>query len=82
MREGMPADIVIYDFEALTLLPAEVTHDFPANEWRRTRKATGYRYIIVNGETTFIDGECTGATPGRLLRHGYGSAQPMLAAAE
>ena len=82
LREGMPADIVIYDFEALTLLPAEVTHDFPANEWRRTRKATGYRYIIVNGETTFIDGECTGATPGRLLRHGYGSAQPMLAAAE
>jgi len=24
----------------------------------------------VNGEITFEDGKCTGATPGKLLRHG------------
>ena len=32
----------------------------------------GYDRIIVNGVTTFIDGECTDATPGKLLaaRHG------------
>ena len=82
LREGMPADIVIYDYDKLEMLPPEIAHDFPANEWRRTRKATGYRYIMVNGETTFVDGECTGATPGRLLRHGYSSPAPMLAAAE
>ncbi len=70
IREGMPADIIIYDFEALSLGPVETAHDFPANEWRRIRKAHGYRYTLVNGETTFVDGECTGATPGRLLRHG------------
>ena len=34
------------------------------------QKAVGYDRIIVNGATTFIDGECTDATPGKLLRHG------------
>ena len=73
IREGMPADIVVYDFENLKLLPVETAHDFPADEWRRIRKAEGYRYILVNGQTTFIDGQCTGALPGRLLRHGRDS---------
>lgn len=82
IREGMPADIVIYELDKLELLPAEIAHDFPADEWRRIRKARGYRYTLVNGVVTFIDGECTGATPGRLLRHGYGAPVPMRAAAE
>ena len=30
------------------------------------------RYIMVNGEITFEDGEPTGAFPGRLLRNGRG----------
>jgi hypothetical protein len=25
---------------------------------------------MINGEVTFQDNQCTGATPGRLLRHG------------
>jgi hypothetical protein len=29
--------------------------------------ADGYRYIMVAGEITFVDGECTGATPGAVL---------------
>jgi N-acyl-D-amino-acid deacylase len=82
LREGLPADVVIYDFEQLDMLPAEIAHDYPAGEWRRIRKARGYRFIIVNGETTFIDGECTGRTPGTLLRHGLGRSEQLLAAAE
>jgi N-acyl-D-aspartate/D-glutamate deacylase len=81
LREGMPADIVIYDFDALEMLPAEIAYDYPAGEWRRIRKAQGYRFIIVNGETTFVDGACTGATPGRLLRHGAAET-PRAAARE
>ncbi len=27
--------------------------------------------IIVNGVETFEEGRCTGATPGKLLRHGH-----------
>ena len=70
IAEGMPADILVYDYEELDSLPAERVWDYPAGEWRLIQKAKGYNYIIVNGEVTFIDGECTNATPGRLLRHG------------
>jgi len=70
IAEGMPADILVYDYEALESLPQERAWDYPAGEWRLIQKARGYDYIIVNGVITFIDGECTDATPGRLLRHG------------
>ena len=50
--------------------PVEIVHDLPGNEWRRVQRAEGYRHILVNGAVTFTDGECTQATPGKLLRHG------------
>ncbi|MCC6295829.1 MAG: amidohydrolase family protein [Pseudomonadales bacterium] len=70
LEVGRAADIVIYDFENLRMLPTEIVHDLPGNEWRYVEKAEGYRYIMVNGELTFVDGVCTGAIPGKLLRHG------------
>lgn len=73
LREGAPADIIIYDFANLKRVPEvdyEIAHDFPANEWRRIQRAEGYRWIMVNGKVTFKDGQCTGATPGQLLRLG------------
>jgi N-acyl-D-amino-acid deacylase len=39
-------------------------------EWRRVQHAEGYRSIIVNGEETWDEGRCTGATSGKLLRGG------------
>jgi N-acyl-D-amino-acid deacylase len=72
LREGAPADIIVYDYDALRSLPPERLHDFPADDWRLAQKAEGYRLTIVNGEVTFEDGECTNATPGALLRHGQG----------
>jgi N-acyl-D-aspartate/D-glutamate deacylase len=74
LTEGTPADVVVYDLENLKLTPEKPTivHDFPANEWRRVQYADGYRWIMVNGDVTFEDGKCTGATPGKLLRHGRG----------
>jgi N-acyl-D-aspartate/D-glutamate deacylase len=68
--EGNCADIVVYDFDKLAITPMEVVHDFPGGEWRRVQRAEGYHAIMVNGEVTFEDGRCTGATPGQLLRHG------------
>ena len=65
--------MVVYDFDKLNVKPIEIVHDLPGNEWRRVQKAEGYRWIIVNGETTFKDGSCTGATSGKLLRHGVGA---------
>jgi len=68
IREGMPADIVVYDLEKLAVKPMETVHDLPDGDWRRVQKANGYRYTIVNGEVTFEDNVCSGALPGKLLR--------------
>src|SRR4029077_2218473 len=70
LAEGMPADIIVYDPDTIDSLPPERVRDYPAGEWRLIQKAKGYSHIMVNGQVTFIDGECTKATPGRLLRHG------------
>ncbi len=74
LSEGAPADVVVYDLNSLKMTPEKplVIHDFPAGEWRRVQYAEGYRWIMVNGEVTFEDGQCTNALPGRLLRHGRG----------
>ena len=67
LREGAAADVVVYDLEELAIDPqwiGEVEYDLPGGEWRRVQRAKGYQHIIVNGEVTFEDGECTGATPG------------------
>jgi len=61
---------VVYDLEKLKVLPVEIVHDLPGDEWRRVQRAEGYKYTLVNGEVTFEDGNCTGATSGKLLRHG------------
>lgn len=70
IREGAPADLVIYDLDALNVGEVEKAWDYPAGAWRLIRKPEGYRHIMVNGEVTFRDNECTGNTPGLLLRHG------------
>jgi N-acyl-D-amino-acid deacylase len=75
LREGAPADVLVYDMEELAIDPpwiGEAVYDLPGGEWRRVQRAEGYRHILVNGVETFTDGECTGATPGKLLRHGRG----------
>ena len=85
LREGAPADIVVYDLSQLKRTPEwefEVLHDLPAGEWRVVQRAEGYRWTIVNGEITFEAGVCTGATPGRLLRNGEVRAQTFATAAE
>ncbi len=68
LREGMPADIVVYDLEELAVRPMETVHDLPDGDWRRVQKADGYHYLLVNGDVTFDHGECTGVLPGRMLR--------------
>jgi N-acyl-D-aspartate/D-glutamate deacylase len=70
LREGTPADIVIYDLNKLAVKPMEVEHDFPGGEWRRVKRAEGYDKILVNGEVTLDQGQPTGAMSGRLLRYG------------
>ncbi|MBQ0798778.1 MAG: amidohydrolase family protein [Porticoccaceae bacterium] len=80
LEVGRAADIVIYDYENLKVLPSEIVHDLPGDEWRYVERAEGYRFTMVNGEVIFIDGECTGATPGKLLRHGQAKETSSAAA--
>jgi len=73
LREGAPADVIVYDMDDLAIDPSwvgEAVYDLPGGEWRRVQRAHGYRHILVNGVETFTEGECTGETPGKLLRHG------------
>src|SRR5271170_6143083 len=74
LREGAAADVVVYDLNGLGIEPdwvGEIVHDFPGGEWRRVQRPKGYRSIIVNGVETFSEGNCTEATPGKLLRNGH-----------
>ena len=70
LQEGSPADVVVYDYENLKVLPTEVAHDLPGGEWRRVQRADGYRWVLVNGEVTVEDDREVANHSGRLLRHG------------
>jgi len=70
LREGMAADMMVYDLAKLKILPSEILNDLPLGDWRRVQRADGYRWILVNGQIIFADGKCTNALPGRVLRHG------------
>ncbi len=75
LREGAPADVIVYELESLAVEPewvGEPVYDLPGGEWRRVQHAKGFKHILVNGVETFEEGACTGATPGKLLRHGRG----------
>ena len=80
IRRGAPADIVAYDYENLRVLKDEIVHDLPGGEWRRIQRASGYRFVLINGEVTIRDDEQTGTHSGRLLRFGTGQRRLVQAA--
>jgi N-acyl-D-aspartate/D-glutamate deacylase len=65
---GLRADINVVDFEHLRIHPPELVHDLPGGSKRLVQRASGYRHTLVAGTEVFVDGEWTGATPGRLVR--------------
>ena len=70
LTEGAAADIIVYDLDELAYGDTEFVNDLPAGQMRAIVRAAGYRWILVNGEPIIEDDRETGATPGRLLRHG------------
>ena len=80
LTKGAPADVIVYDYDNLAVLPHEIVHDLPGNEWRRIQRAKGYRYVLVNGEITIRDDIETNTHSGRLLRFGDGTARKRQAA--
>jgi N-acyl-D-aspartate/D-glutamate deacylase len=71
IREGAAADVVVYDLDHLAPEPDfsyEMAYDLPGGDWRRIQRASGYRWVLVNGEITIDNDKETDARPGRLLR--------------
>lgn len=68
LREGMAADIVVFDPDTVGPAMPEVRRDLPAGAVRLFQKSVGIAATVVNGEVLLRDGEHTGAVPGRLLR--------------
>ena len=61
IREGMQADLVLFDFDEIEDTP---TYENPKQPCR------GIRRVYVNGALTALDGVHTGARNGHILRKG------------
>jgi N-acyl-D-aspartate/D-glutamate deacylase len=68
IREGMAADLAVFDPETIAPRLPEVVCDLPAGAKRLTQKCDGMLATVVNGEVLLRDNQPTGNLPGRLLR--------------
>jgi N-acyl-D-aspartate/D-glutamate deacylase len=68
LKEGMAADLTIFDPDTVQAREKEFVRDLPGGASRLVARADGYRYTVVNGQIVWRDGEPTGACPGRVLR--------------
>jgi N-acyl-D-aspartate/D-glutamate deacylase len=68
LREGLAADLVVFDPDSVAPKMPELRHDLPTGERRLFQGAEGISATIVNGEVLLQNGEPTGRLPGRLLR--------------
>lgn len=68
IREGMAADIFVFDPDKIVAEMPEVVDDLPAGARRLVQRARGIAATVVNGQTVLRNGKHTGALPGKLLR--------------
>ena len=68
IREGMAADLIVFDPATIGPEMPEVAHDLPSGARRLVQRARGLSATVVNGEILLRDGKHTGALPGQLLR--------------
>ena len=70
IREGLAADLLVFDPETIGPEMPEVVHDLPAGARRLVQRSRGLAATVVNGEIVLRDGKPTGVLSGRLLRGG------------
>ena len=68
VRQGMTADLLVFDPQTIGARLPEVVYDLPAGARRLKQTADGLKHSIVAGEVVLTNNEHTGALPGRLLR--------------
>jgi N-acyl-D-aspartate/D-glutamate deacylase len=79
VREGMRADLVVFDPDRVDSSAARLVEDLPGGSPRLFAGAVGVHRVIVNGVDTVVDGQPTGALPGTLLRSGRDTTTPPAA---
>jgi N-acyl-D-aspartate/D-glutamate deacylase len=68
LREGLPADVIVFDPDTVGPRLPEVVQDLPGGAQRLVQRADGFAASIVNGRVVLRDGEPTGALSGQVLR--------------
>ncbi len=68
VRQGMAADISIFDAETVAPGPQKRVKDLPGEGPRVIARGEGIPYVIVNGQVAFENGRATGTLGGGLLR--------------
>ena len=68
LREGMVADVNVFDPERVGPAVPEVVRDLPRAASGCRSGPDGFKATVVGGEVTILEGEATGARPGRLVR--------------
>lgn len=69
LKEGMRADINVFDADTVAELQPVLVNDFPNGAPRYIQKARGFKATIVNGEISLLNDELTGTRAGQVLRH-------------
>jgi len=70
VREGAHADLVLFDPDTVDAEMLTLVADLPGGESRLHAGSIGVRAVFVAGEEVVVDGEPTGARPGRTIRSG------------
>jgi N-acyl-D-aspartate/D-glutamate deacylase len=68
VREGLNADLVVFDPDTVGPAMPEVVNDLPAGAKRLKQVAVGIKNTVVNGQVFLEENEHTGAHAGRLFR--------------
>ena len=68
IAKGYRADINIIDFAKLGQSYPYLTYDLPKGGRRLMQKGHGYKATYLGGVATYLEGESTGALPGKLVR--------------
>jgi len=68
IREGMAADMVVFDPDTIAAEMPEVVDDLPSGARRLVQRTRGVAATVVTGAVLLREGKDTGALPGQLLR--------------
>ncbi|MCH7554358.1 MAG: amidohydrolase family protein [Chloroflexi bacterium] len=67
LREGMAADVVIFDAESIAPTDKQMVSDLPGGGRRLIQRSDAVKTVIVNGQVLLQDGNHSGALPGRVV---------------